>query len=195
MDEQVTALLPLAAAIARRFENIPGLPFAEIEMTAQEALAKAARLHDPEKGPFQPYAARAIQNALRDLYERQVRHHKHHSYEPDKAGHGSTDCDSAPAIQKATDPAARTAGGVAAENETNRLLEAAMQDLPPRLRAIAEGIRDGKTYAEIGAALGVSKQAAHKMAASAIATLRDKLAAMGFQGLDTVGLLKSGRSG
>ncbi len=192
MDDKINALLPLAAAMARKFDNIPGLPFAEIEMTAQEALAKAARAYEPGKGPFQPYAARAIQNALRDLYERQVRHLKHHSYELDQTSPGGTTREPAPAIQKVADPVARTAGGVAAENETNRLLHAALLDLPPRLRAIAEGIRDGKTYAEIGASLGISKQAAHKMAASAIATLRENLAARGFHGLDTVGLLKSG---
>ncbi len=80
MEERVNELLPLAAKIAREFGNIPGLPFAEIELTAQEALANAARLFDPEKGDFTPYAARAMRNALRDLYERQKRHHHHHEY-------------------------------------------------------------------------------------------------------------------
>jgi hypothetical protein len=40
--------------------------------------------------------------------------------------------------------------------------------------------------------LGVSKQAAHKLAGAAVAALRDRLESMGFQGLDTLGLLKSG---
>jgi RNA polymerase sigma factor (sigma-70 family) len=191
MDDEINALLPLASAMARKFDNIPGLPFAEIEITAQEALAKAARVYEPGKGPFRPYAARAIQNALRDLYERQVRHLHHHSYELDQTKQGETTQAPAAAVQKVADPAARTAGGVAAESETNRLLQAALLELPPRLRAVAEGIRDGKTYAEIGAALGISKQAAHKMAASAMAALRENFAAKGFHGLDTVGLLKS----
>ena len=63
--------------------------------------------------------------------------------------------------------------------------------LSPRLRLVAEGIRDGRSYSEIGTTLGISKQAAHKLAGAAIATLREKLASMGFQGLDTLGLLKS----
>ena len=42
MDVRVSELLPLAAKIAREFENIPGLPHAEIELTAQEDLAGAA---------------------------------------------------------------------------------------------------------------------------------------------------------
>ena len=49
-----------------------------------------------------------------------------------------------------------------------------------------------KSYTEIGTALGISKQAAHKLAGAAIANLREKLESMGFQGLDTLGLLKSG---
>lgn len=50
MPTRVTELLPLAAKIAREFDNIPGLPFAEVELSAQEALAHAARLFDPAKG-------------------------------------------------------------------------------------------------------------------------------------------------
>ncbi len=57
---------------------------------------------------------------------------------------------------------------------------------------MAEGIRDGKSYSEIGTSLGISKQAAHKLAGAAITTLRENLASMGFQGIDTLGLLKSG---
>ncbi len=68
MEERVNELLPLAAKIARVFGNITGLPFAEIELSAQEALANAARLFDSEKGDFTPYAARAMRNALCDLY-------------------------------------------------------------------------------------------------------------------------------
>lgn len=66
MEERVNELLPLAAKIAREFSNIPGLPHAEIELAAQEALAHAARLFDPAKGDFTAYAARAMRNALRD---------------------------------------------------------------------------------------------------------------------------------
>ena len=57
---------------------------------------------------------------------------------------------------------------------------------------MAAGIRDGKSYTEIGSTFGISKQAAHKLAGAAIATLRENLEAMGFQGLDTLGFLKSG---
>jgi RNA polymerase sigma factor (sigma-70 family) len=191
MEEQIVELLPLAARIAREFDNIPGLPHTEIELAAQEALAHAARLFDPAKGDFPAYAARAMRNTLRDLYERQIRHHQHHIYDLDL-----------PATQSASTPEARVqripardavpADDAAAALESSERLDQAMAVLSPRLRQVAEGIRDGKSYSEIGTTLGISKQAAHKLAGAAIATLREKLEAMGFQGLDTLGLLKSG---
>ena len=49
MEERVKQLLHLATKIAREFDNIPGLPHAGIELTAQEALAHAARLFDPAR--------------------------------------------------------------------------------------------------------------------------------------------------
>ncbi|MDP3848914.1 MAG: sigma-70 family RNA polymerase sigma factor [Luteolibacter sp.] len=190
MEERVNELLPLAAKIAREFSNIPGLPHAEIDLAAQEALANAARHFDPAKGDFTAYAARAMRNALRDLYERQVRHHRHHIYDLDL-----------PITESATTPEARVqqveapdfplADRAAAALESGKRLELAMESLSPRLRLVAEGIRDGKSYSEIGSMLGVSKQAAHKLAGAAVAGLRDRLEAMGFQGVDTLGFLKS----
>lgn len=190
MEEQVHVLLPLAARIAREFSNIPGLPYAEIEIVAQEALANAARYFDPAKGDFTAYAARAMRNALRDLYERQIRHHRHHIYDLDL-----------PTTESATTPEARgqqvespdfpLPNHAAAALESGKRLEMAIESLSPRLRLVAEGIRDGKSYSEIGSMLGVSKQAAHKLAGAAVAALRDHLEAMGFQGVDTLGFLKS----
>lgn len=188
MESQVTGLLPLATKIAREFSNIPGLPHAEIELAAQEALAHAARRFDSNKCDFTAYAARAMRNTLRDLYERQIRHHQHHVYNLDL-----------PATQFGTTPEARiqqvaapiALADQAAVLESSKRLEQAMSELGPRLRQVAEGIRDGKSYTEIGTTLGISKQAAHKLAGAAITTLRENLEAMGFQGLDTMGPLKS----
>ena len=189
MENQMLQLLPLATKIAREFHNIPGLPHAEIELAAQEALAHAARLFDAAKGDFTAYAARAMRNTLRDLYERQVRHHRHHVYNLDLPVTQSGTTPEA-RIQQVPSPNALT--DQAAALESSERLEQAMSGLSPRLRQVAEGIRDGKSYSEIGTTLGISKQAAHKLAGAAIATLREKLEAMGFQGLDTLGLLKSG---
>ena len=181
-------LLPLAAKIAREFDNVPGLPHAEIEMAAQEALARAASLFDPAKGDFSAYAARAMRNALRDLYDRQLRHHQHHIYDLDVPATLSSD----PRIQAVQALHAKPVDQDAAALESRNRLEQAMSTLSPRLRQVAEGIRDGKSYSEIGTSLGISKQAAHKLAHAAITTLREKLESMGFPGLDTLGLLKSG---
>jgi len=188
MEAQVKELLPLAAKIAREFDNIPGLPHAEIEMAAQEALARAARLFDPAKGDFSAYAARAMRNALRDLYDRQLRHHQHHVYDLNAPATLSSE----PRVQALPALNEKSAHQDAAALESGKRLEQALATLSPRLRQVAEGIRDGKSYSEIGASLGISKQAAHKLAHAAITTLREKLESMGFSGLDTLGLLKSG---
>jgi RNA polymerase sigma factor (sigma-70 family) len=189
MEDRVNELLPLAAKIAREFSNIPGLPHAEIELAAQEALANAARLFDPAKGEFAAYAAHAMRNTLRDLYDRQVRHHQHHVYELDLPATQSTTPEARIQQVAAQDP---PVVDLAAAMESSKRLEQAMNTLSPRLRQVAEGIRDGKSYSEIGAALGISKQAAHKLAGAAISTLREKLSTMGLHGIDTIGLLKSG---
>jgi len=192
MEERVKQLLPLATNIAREYDNIPGLPHSEIELAAQEALAHAARLFDPAKGDFVAYAARAMRNSLRDLdlYDRQMRHHRHHVYDLDL-----------PATLSATSPEPRMqrvparnvplADHAAAALESGERLAQAMSTLPPRLRVVVEGISDGRSYSEIGAAMGVSKQAAHKLAGAAITSLRERLEAMGFHGIDTLGFLKS----
>lgn len=190
MEQRMNELLPLAAKIAREFSNIPGLPHAEIEIAAQEALAHADRLFDPEKGDFAAYAARAMRNALRDLYERQVRHHQHHVYDLDLPATQFTTPEAR--IQQVPAPDFPLADQAAAALESGKRLEMAMSTLSPRLRQVAEGIRDGKSYSEIGTSLGISKQAAHKLAGAAISTLREKLFAMGLHGIDTIGLLKSG---
>lgn len=190
-DERVKALLPLAAKIAREFDNIPALSSAEIEMAAHEALVKAARHFNPTRGDFTAYAATAMRNALRDLYDRQVRHHRHHIYDLDQpvTQPGTTPVEKIQQVAALGTPMADHAFAVM---ESGRRLEIAMNSLTPRLRLVAEGIRDGMSYSEIGSALGVSKQAAHKLAGAAIATLKERLEEMGFHGVDTLGLLKSG---
>jgi len=188
MEIQVKDLLPLAEKIAREFGNIPGLPHAEIEMAAQEALARAARSFDPAKGDFAAYAATAMRNALRDLHDRQMRHLRHHIYELDIPGTLTSE----PRVLAVADPNAKTVDQDAAAIESGKHLEQAMITLSPRMRQVIEGIRDSKSYSEIGASLGISKQAAHKLAHAAIATLREKLESMGFSGIDTLGFLKSG---
>ena len=72
-------------------------------------------------------------------------------------------------------------------------MEQPLNDLLPLPAKIAGEIDNipGLPDAEIGTALGVSKQAAHNLAGAAISSLREALAGMGFSGIDTQGLLKS----
>jgi len=180
METRVNGLLPLAAKIARDFDNIPGLPHAEIEIAAQEALARAARSFNPTKGDFPAYAATAMRNALRDLYDRQMRHHQYHVYNLDVPGTHTSE----PRVLAVATPNAKPVDQDAAALESWKRLEEAMTELSPRMRKVTEGIRDGMSYSEIGSSLGISKQAAHKLAHAAITTLREKLESMGFFGID-----------
>jgi RNA polymerase sigma factor (sigma-70 family) len=189
LTKQIHELLPIAERIAREFDNIPGLPHAEIAIAAQEALANAARLYDPAKGDFTAYATLAMRNALRDLYERQVRHHQHHEYGVDFSDQSSTVGGVVP-FRAPSNESPKVELAVAA-SESNQRLELALQSLSPKLRAVAEGLRDGKNYREIGESLGISKQAVHKLAGAAITSLKEQLECMGFRGIDTMGFLKS----
>lgn len=63
--------------------------------------------------------------------------------------------------------------------------------LSPRERLVIEAIRQGKSLTEIGEAMGISKQAVHKISATALVKLRTKLNTLGYRGLDSQGLLKS----
>jgi RNA polymerase sigma factor (sigma-70 family) len=189
MDAEIAKLLPLARHIARDFSNIPGLDLPEIEIQAQEALAAAGRQFDPEKGDFTAYASQAVRNALRTLYEKQVRHHRHHAYVLDQpAGMQSTQTD---LVQNTPDKKQESVNTQAGRAESLAALQRAMTSLPDRYCVVLTGIGQGRSYSEIGEQLGMTKQGVHKIAAAAMQALRDHLESQGFGGLDSVGLLKS----
>jgi DNA-directed RNA polymerase specialized sigma24 family protein len=75
--------------------------------------------------------------------------------------------------------------------ESREVLETLLATLSPRTRSILGCVAQGLSYAEMDGRLGISKQAAHKAATAAMDDLRDQLAARGFKGLDSQGLLKS----
>lgn len=64
MEHRIRDLLPLVTKTTMGFGNIPGLPHAEIEMGAQEALVHTASRFDPAKGEFQAYAAIPIRDRI-----------------------------------------------------------------------------------------------------------------------------------
>jgi RNA polymerase sigma factor (sigma-70 family) len=190
-DELVEQHLGLARVIACEYANIPGATLDEITAEAETALAAAARAFDPAKGQFAAYAGRAIRNALNSLFTRQVRYVQVHElghHQPGGAGQSGEMADDHRSESK--DPSADVALEVRAA-ESRRVLEDVLVQLPPRSRLIVERVREGKSYAEIGAELGVSKQAANKVALAALQSLREKLEALGFAGMDSKGFLKS----
>jgi RNA polymerase sigma factor (sigma-70 family) len=189
MDAEIAKLLPLAGKIACDFSNIPGLDYREIEIQAQEALAAAGRQFNPAKGDFTAYAAQAVRNALRSLYERQVRHHKHHDYVLDHpAVRESTQTD---LVQNTPDQKQESVDAGVRRAESIAALRKGMEGLPERHRLVLTGISEGKSYSEIGEQLGISKQAVHKIALAAAESLKGRLRDQGFDGLDSIGLLAS----
>jgi RNA polymerase sigma factor (sigma-70 family) len=194
MEPDIKPFLPLAQRLAREFSNIPGLGLAEIEMTAQEALVRAFRQHDPAKGEFPPYAAQAIRNALKSLYDQQVRHHRHHAYVLDEVVESDGQSTQGARIQNLKDHRETPISQKVRLNESKALLDRLLGTLSPRYRLVLEGVRDGRSYSEIGEGMGISKQAVQKIVHAALDALREKLEDNGFRGVDSQGFLKSFRA-
>lgn len=177
--------------IAYEYANIPGASMDEIISEAANALAAAGRAFDPEKGQFAAYAGRAIRNALNSLFTRQLRYVKVHDFSLD-AEPTTSDSTSASARKDHADPGADVPLAARAE-ESRRILEDVLAELSPRSRLIVVRLREGKSYSDIGAELGISKQAVHKVGYAALQSLREKLEGRGFSGIDSKGFLKSAR--
>lgn len=175
--------------IAYEYANIPGASLDEIVAEAENALAAAGRGFDPAKGQFTAYARRAIRNALNTYFSRQLRYVQAHEFILDLPPDDST---AARGVQKGHhhDPNADVALDVRAA-ESRRQLEEVIHELAPRSRVIVQRLWEGKSYAEIGAELSVSKQAVHKVGHAALQSVREKLEARGYSGVDSKGFLKS----
>lgn len=192
-DDLVEQHLGLARMIAYEYANIPGASIDEIISEAENALAAAGRAFDPEKGQFAAYAGRAIRNALNSLFTRQLRYVKVHDFSLD-ADATTSDSTSSSARKDHADPGADVPLAARAE-ESRRILEDVLAELSPRSRLIVVRLREGKSYSDIGAELGISKQAVHKVGYAALQSLREKLEGRGFSGIDSKGFLKSARRG
>jgi len=191
MDSEIAKHLPLARHIAGEFSNIPGLGIQEIEIQAQEALAAAGRGFDPSKGEFTPYAAQAVRNALRSLYDRQLRHHQHHKYVLDQpAGMQSTQTD---LVHNTPDIKQESVATKVSRAQSIEALKQAIEGMSERYRTVLLGVAEGKSYSEIGEQMGMTKQGVHKISAAAMQSLREQLEKQGFAGLDSIGFLKSTR--
>ena len=190
-DDLVEQNLGLARMIAYEYANIPGASMDEIVSEAENALAAAGRSFDPEKGQFAAYAGRAMRNALNSFFTRQLRYVKVHEFSLD--AEPTTSASTASSARKDhADPGADVALAARAA-ESRRILEDVLTELSPRSKLMVVRLREGKSYSEIGAELGISKQAVHKVAHAALQSLREKLDARGFSGIDSKGFLKSAR--
>ena len=182
--------LPLADKIAGGYANIPGMTTDDLRAVAHAALHRAALAFDATRGEFEAYAARAIRNALNSLHQKEARHARQIVPEADLALSAFTTTGSTAPGQRLPDEFQDVLAQVRSQ-ESRRVLEAVLATLPARTRQILGLVAAGRSYAEIGESLGISKQAAHKAATSAMTHIREQLAAQGFGGLDTQGFLRT----
>lgn len=188
----------LAEVIAFDYANIPGCRLDEAKSEAAMGLIRAAEAYDPAKGEFTPFASRAIRNALNTLYAKQLRMLKIFPKSLDEPIPRSRP-QAKPTSSSAGDLLSNTTGRhdirkEVRQNEAAAALESVMNLLTPRERIAVEALRIGKSYPEIGEALGITKQAAHKSARSGLAKLRVGLERLGYQGIASDGLLASRRN-
>ena len=188
----------LAQVISLEYTNIPMAQPTEIFAEAQQALFRAAQGFDPARGEVGPYAARAIRNALNTLYAKQLRFAKVFPKSLDEPPNWAkfdpleSASDVAPAGSQDSKQDVFTQ---VRRRETGSIIEEVLRILSPRERIVVDGIRLGQSLSEIGKALGVSKQAAHKVSTAAIAKLHSQFARLGYQGVDSKGFLKSAAPG
>jgi RNA polymerase sigma factor (sigma-70 family) len=182
--------LPLADKIAGGYANIPGMTADDMRAVAHAALHRAALAFDPARGAFEAYAARAIRNALNSLHQKEARHARQHLPEADLAPAATTTEGGTAPSQRLPDEFQDVLSQVRSQ-ESRRVLENLLAALPERTRQILALVAEGHSYAEIGERLGISKQAVHKAATTAMVSLRDQLASQGFGGLDSKGFLRT----
>jgi RNA polymerase sigma factor (sigma-70 family) len=185
-EELFATHLAFADSIAAGYANTPAATPDDLRAIAREALHRASLKYDPGKGPFEPYAGRAIRNALNDLHAKHAKVAKHEiviETQQDASTQASF-------IDQAADHHQDVAM-IVSRVESREVLEELLAALSPRSRMILGCVAQGHSYVEMGERLGITKQAAHKAAAAAMDDLREQLEARGFKGLDSQGLLKS----
>jgi RNA polymerase sigma factor (sigma-70 family) len=192
-NELIEQHLGLAQVIALDYLNIPGASLDEAVSEARMALIRASEGFDPRKGEFAPYAARAVRNRLNSLYAKQLKMARlfPKSLDDPPTTNGTEARESTFNRKSAVQDSRQDVRKEVSQRESNSVLRNILRTLSPREQLVVEQMRLGKSLAEIGETLGVSKQAIHKIAAPALEKLRHKLIATGFEGLDSKGFLKS----
>jgi len=187
--------LGLAKVIALEYTNIPGITADEAISEAHQALLRASNAFDPTKGEFTPYAARSIRNALNSVYAKHLRVAQIFPKSLDEMPDWSASRNSASnsgLLRKISDSKQDVTSEIS-RRETGRILAEVLNVLSPRERIVIGALGQGKSLAEIGKKMGITKQAVHKISGPALAKLKDKLSGLGYRGLDSKGFLKSSR--
>lgn len=186
--------LALAEVIALDYANIPGISHEEARSEAHLALLRAARAFDPERGELTAYASRAIRNALNSLYAKQLRIARMFPVSldapPRAVARGPGSSAHSPGDTPDPDPKQDVLTQIRSR-ETHTVLGQVLPLLSPRERVVIEGIRHGNSLSEIGATLGISKQAVHKSVHSGLAKLKQGLERLGYRGIASDGQLRS----
>lgn len=184
----------LAELIALEYTNIPRANLSEAVSEAYHALVRASAAFDPIKGDFASFAARAIRNALNSLYAKQLRlarvFPRSLDEPPDWQSASEVLGDDNGRAAWAHDPSQDVRKEIR-RRETVGVLSEVLLGLPPRQQLVLEGIRKGLSLAEIGRALGVSRQTVHKSAIAGLTEVRRRLESLGYRGVDSQGLLKT----
>lgn len=185
----------LAELIAFDYANIPGCQWDEACSEANVALMRAADAYDPKRGEFIPFSSRVIRNALNSLYAKQLKLAKIFPKSlDDPIKPSNIECQalnpSSAGINPHPESPQDTRKGVRL-NETSDVIESLMGLLTPREQVTVMSLKSGNSYREIGASLGISKQAAHKSAKSGLRKLRAGLDRLGFNGVASDGNLAS----
>lgn len=184
--------LELAQMIAVDYLNIPGVTLGEVLSDAHQALLRAAEGFDRAKGQFEPYAARAIRNALNSLYHKQMRLAQmfpkslDDSFPDQTTGSSSAEPPITRVVDRKTDVLREVR-----RKESKGIIEEVFVVLSLRERLVIDQIKLGRSLQEIADKMGISKQAVHKIAQPAMEKLRNRLAGLGYQGLDSNGFLRS----
>jgi len=190
IDELVEENLDLAQIIAFDYAHTPGITLSDAVSEAQNALHRAVVGYTPTKVPLEPYAARAIRNALNSLYRKQARIARMFPKSLDRAsrsdlgGYGSSE----PPVARVADAKTNILMEIRGR-ESNRALEAVLRTLSPRERLVIESIKNGSSLQQIAEKMKITKQAVHKISKPAMAKLRDHLLRLGYDGLDSKGFL------
>jgi RNA polymerase sigma factor (sigma-70 family) len=143
--------------IAGGYANIPGVGMEDMRPVA---LHRAALAFGPARGAFEPYAARAIRNALNSLHQKEVRHARQVVPEADLALSAFATTGRTVPSQRLPDEFQDVLSQVRSQ-ENRRVLEKFLATLPPRTQQILALVAEGHSYVEIGERLGISKQAVH----------------------------------